>query len=154
MNGKSAIRSCQGGYRWESVDLHAYKDEGSAPFRDITRQTLFRADELAGELRYFEIAPGGHSTLERHEHLHAVMVLRGSGRCLVGEEVRKIGSLDLVSVPAMTWHQFRADQGEPLGFLCMVDARRDKPQLPDETELAALRANPAIADFLRPADSR
>jgi quercetin dioxygenase-like cupin family protein len=154
MNGKSAIRSHWGDYRWDGVDLHAYKDEGSAPFRDITRQTLFRDHQLAGELRYFEIAPGGHSTLERHEHLHAVIVLRGSGRCLLGEEVRKIGSLDLVAIPAMTWHQFRADQGEPLGFLCMVDAMRDKPQLPDQAAFAALCANPAVADFLRPADSR
>lgn len=149
MTDASAVRPHKGGYRWDGVDLHAYKEEGSAPFRDITRQTLFRDEKAAGELRYFEIAPGGHSTLERHEHLHGVMVLRGGGRCLVGEEVRKVGPLDLVSIPAMTWHQFRADQGEPLGFLCMVDVARDKPQLPDEAELAALRGNPAIADFLR-----
>ena len=149
MNDKSAVRPHEGGYRWGGVELHAYKQEGSAPFRDITRQTLFRDEKLAGELRYFEIAPGGHSTLERHEHLHAVMVLRGKGRCLVGEEVREIGPLDLVSIPAMTWHQFRADSGEPLGFLCMVDAIRDKPQLPNEADLAALSANPEIAAFLR-----
>jgi quercetin dioxygenase-like cupin family protein len=103
---------------------------------------------MAGELRYFEIAPGGHSTLERHVHLHAVMILRGEGKCLVGAEVRKVGPLDLVGIPAMSWHQFRAGSGEPLGFLCMVDRERDRPQLPDEAELAALRADPAIAAFL------
>ena len=27
---------------------------------------------------------GGYSTLERHQHAHAVMILRGSGRVLVG----------------------------------------------------------------------
>jgi quercetin dioxygenase-like cupin family protein len=148
MSQQSAVRGHKGGYRWAGVELHAYKDEGAAPFRDITRQTLFRSDGLAGELRYFEIAPGGHSTLERHEHLHAVMVLRGKGRCLVGAEVREVDALDLVSIPAMTWHQFRADSGEPLGFLCMVDVQRDKPQLPDDADLAALRADPAIAQFL------
>lgn len=148
MSEDSAVRSHTGGYRWAGVELHAYKEEAAAPFRDITRQTLFRNEGLAGELRYFEIAPGGHSTLERHEHLHAVMILRGKGRCLVGEAVREIGPLDLISIPAMSWHQFRADRGEPLGFLCMVDVLRDKPQLPGDADLAALRADPAIAEFL------
>jgi hypothetical protein len=30
----------------------------------------------------------------------------------------------------------------------MVDVARDRPQLPTEAELAALRRNPAIATFL------
>ena len=77
---------------------------------------------MHGELRYFEVAPGGFSTLERHEHMHAVLILRGRGHCLVGGEVRPIETRDLVTVPPMTWHQFRATKGEPLGFLCMVNA--------------------------------
>jgi hypothetical protein len=52
-------------------------------------------------------------------------------------------------VPALTWHQFRATKGEPLGFLCMVNAQRDKPQLPSAQDLARLAADPAIARFLR-----
>jgi hypothetical protein len=43
-----------------------------------------------------------------------------------------------VSVPPMTWHQFRAAEGEPLGFLCLVSTDRDRPQLPTEQELQAL----------------
>jgi len=143
------FRDHKGGFRWDGVELHAYKDEGSAPFKAITRQTLFRDDRLSGELRYFEIAPGGHSTLERHEHVHAVMVIRGKGRCLVGDAVRDVVTLDLVSIPPMTWHQFRADADEPLGFLCMVDRERDRPHLPDDEELAALRADPEVAAFIR-----
>jgi len=42
-------------------------------------------------------------------------------------------------VPALTWHQFRASAGEPLGFLCMVNAARDKPQLPSAEDLTGLR---------------
>jgi hypothetical protein len=48
----------------------------------------------------------------------------------------------------MTWHQFRAAKGEPFGFLCMVNTARDKPQLPDEAELAQLKSDPATAAFL------
>lgn len=143
-----AYRAHRGGFRWDSVDLHAYKDEGIAPFKDITRQTLFKRSDMAGELRYFEIAPGGHSTLERHQHVHAVMIIRGCGRCLVGDEVRDITAFDLISIAPMQWHQFRAAPGEALGFLCMVDIERDKPQLPDANDLASLYANREIAAFL------
>lgn len=128
------IRKTQDGYRWDGVDLLAYKEEGSAPFKAITRQTLFHDASLGCELRYFEVAPGGYSTLERHEHVHAVMILRGRGQCLLADAVSEVGPHDLVTIPSWTWHQFHASRGEPLGFLCMVNRDRDKPQLPDVTE--------------------
>jgi len=143
------IRKAQPGYRWETVDLLAYKDEGSAPFKDVTRQLLFSTDALGCELRYFEVAADGHSTLERHEHAHAVMILRGRGACLLGGEVRSVGVHDLVHIPSMSWHQFRANAAEALGFLCMVNVARDRPQLPTEADLAALRADPRVAAFIR-----
>ena len=46
------------GFRWEGVELLAYKDEGSAPFKAITRQVLFGRPELGCELRYFEMRAG------------------------------------------------------------------------------------------------
>jgi quercetin dioxygenase-like cupin family protein len=143
------IRQGQGdGFRWDGVELLAYKEEGSAPFKAITRQVLFQRPELQCELRYFEMEAGGHSTLERHAHAHAVMIFRGRGLCLVGDEVREVAAPDLVFIPPMTWHQFRASRGEPFGFLCMVNATRDKPQLPTDEQLEALKRNEAIARFL------
>ena len=139
------------GYRWDGVDVVAYKADGAAPFRDVTRQVLFDDDALACQFRYFEVAPGGWSTLERHHHLHAVVVLRGGGRALVGDRVVTLAERDLVSVPPLTWHQFRADDDRPLGFLCLVNRERDRPELPDDRQLAALRdLSPDVADFLRP----
>ena len=137
------------GFRWEGVEQHAYKEEGSALFEGISRQVLFSAPELASELRFFDIEPGGYSTLERHKHVHAVMILRGHGECLVGHEVRAVAAHDLVTVPPMIWHQFRAAADAPLGFLCMVNAVRDRPQLPSEGELRELESNPQVAAFLR-----
>jgi mannose-6-phosphate isomerase-like protein (cupin superfamily) len=96
-----------GGYRWDRVELTRYKEEGGEPFRDVTRQTLFRRPDLRGELRYFEVAPSGYSTLERHTHVHAVMILRGEGAALVGDRVFAVKAFDLVTVPPLTWHQFR-----------------------------------------------
>ena len=74
--------------------------------------------------------------------------MRGHGQCLLGEDVLQVKPFDLVTIPSWTWHQFRATEGEPLGFLCMVNAERDRPQLPSADDVARLRQNPAIAAFL------
>jgi mannose-6-phosphate isomerase-like protein (cupin superfamily) len=136
-------------YTWDGIDIHPYKEDGTH-FKGIHRQTLFHgAAGLGVELRYFEVVPGGHSTLERHEHSHLVMVIRGSGHVLVGENVTPIGMHDVVEVPSLTWHQFRATCGEELGFLCVVSAERDRPQRPGPDELDELNRCKAVADFIR-----
>jgi len=142
------VRAFSDDYRWQEVELLRYKEEGAAPFKDVTRQVLFEDAAMAAQLRYFEVSPGGYSTLERHEHAHAVLILRGGGEVLIGEAVYPVKQNDLVSIPALAWHQFRPAPGGVLGFLCMVNAQRDKPQLPDEKDLQTLRRNPRIAAFL------
>ncbi len=141
-------RPQSGTLRWRDVDLLEYKRPGTAPFRDVTRQILFDDPALRCQLRYFEIGPGGHTTLERHVHAHAMVIERGRGRALVGNRVFDVAPHDLVHVPASTWHQFRAAPDEPLGFLCMVDAERDRPELPSAADLARLREDPALAQFI------
>jgi len=117
-------------YRWESVGLREYKS-GEARFKGVTRQTLLGEgsgeDPLSSLTRYFEIEPGGHSSLERHRHPHSVVVLRGVGRVLLGEESHAIEPFDCVYVSPGTVHQFQATGEGPLGFLCVVDRHRDRP---------------------------
>ncbi len=138
-----------GEFRWDGVPVLNYKEEGTH-FKAISRQVLFEGGpKLSAELRYFEIEPGGHSTLERHDHIHSVMVIRGRGQCLVGDAVYDITGNDLVYVPSMTWHQFRANQGEPLGFLCLVNTDRDRPQRPNDHQAAELQALPKVGEFIR-----
>jgi quercetin dioxygenase-like cupin family protein len=148
-NQAALFRAFAENFRWDDVSLLAYKEEGSAPFKSITRQVLFKDDALRCELRYFEVAAGGYSTLERHEHTHGVMILRGAADVLVGGEVRPVKQFDLVRIPPMTWHQFRTRGDEPMGFLCMVNVERDKPQLPTADEMETLKSDPVIADFLK-----
>jgi len=145
---RATHRGARADYRWDGVEERPYKEDDRALFKSITRQVLFSDPELHGELRYFEVAAGGFSTLERHQHMHAVLILRGRGHCLIGGEIKSLETRDLVTVPPLTWHQFRASKGEPLGFLCMVNALRDKPQLPSQEDLARLTADPAVAEFL------
>ncbi len=151
MTGNSIFRPAEetATCRWSEVPVLAYKETDSAPFREVTRQVLFEGGPLACQLRYFEVAPGGHTTLERHAHVHGVMVLRGHGHCLVGDRILSLATQDLVYIPALIWHQFRAAAEVPLGFLCMVNTERDRPELPSPIELAALRADPAIAAFIQ-----
>jgi mannose-6-phosphate isomerase-like protein (cupin superfamily) len=143
------VRKHSGDYHWQGVEVLRYKQEGTAPFRDVTRQVLFDSADPPAQLRYFEVAPGGYTTLERHEHVHSVMVIRGHGQCLVGEKAFELGPHDLVSVPPMTWHQFRAAGEEPLGFLCLVSSNRDRPQLPTADEVEAI-TRPLAAGFPPP----
>ena len=149
MDSKVLHRPHTGDYRWPEVPVLAYKQEGVAPFKEVTRQVLFEDAKLGCQLRYFEVAPQGHTTLERHVHVHAVMVIRGSGRCFVGTHIYPLAVHDLIHVPPLTWHQFRADADRPLGFLCMVNADRDRPQLPSAEDLIVLRNLPTVAEFIR-----
>ena len=138
-----------GNCTWESVPVLAYKEEGGR-FKDVTRQVLF--DGAAGlpcQLRYFEVAPGGHSSLEHHEHVHCVMILRGEGDVLIGDAVHRVGEKDVLTIPAHHWHQFRATGGVPLGFLCIVASERDRPSVPTSDDMEALKRIPGVGSFIR-----
>jgi quercetin dioxygenase-like cupin family protein len=136
-------------FRWEDVDVLPYKEDGTH-FKSITRQVVYRGEgDLNLEWRYFEIGPGGHSTLERHQHQHAVMVFRGEGQVFVGDAVTPIGVGDFVQIAPCTWHQFRATSDAPLGFLCLVANDRDRPQRPTPADLEELRKNDGVASFIR-----
>lgn len=149
MSGADPLARYLGDFRWTGVAVQAYKSEGE-PFRGVTRQLLFGAEtDGASELRYFEIGPGGWTTLERHAHVHQVIVLRGVGRALVGDRLLDLHLFDLLRVPPRTWHQLRAAAGEPLGFLCLVDRERDRPERPGPEDLVRLRASVEIAEFVR-----
>jgi len=147
--GRALHRKASGDASWQGVERLPYKEDARALFKSVSRQVLFSDPDLAGELRYFEVEPGGFTSLERHRHMHGVLVLRGRGKCLIGTEVRELAPYDLVTVPPWTWHQFRAAADAPLGFLCLVDASRDRPQLPSEAELDQIKANPILAEFLK-----
>lgn len=129
---------------WGDIERRRYKhgEDGPARFRGVTRHTLLGADPgaeagLGFELRYFEVAPGGHSSLERHEHGHAVVIVKGKGAVRLGEATEPVSALDVVYVAPHDVHRFSADAGEALGFLCVVDRVRDRPVAVDEVSPAA-----------------
>jgi S-methyl-1-thioxylulose 5-phosphate methylthiotransferase len=139
-------------FRWEEIPTQEYKAEGTH-FRGITRQVLLGEGEGEGDLafitRYFEMEPGGYSSLERHQHPHSVVVLRGTGKVILGDAVHDLAPFDCVYVAPGCLHQFHASGPEPLGFLCIVDRERDLPELPADEEVAALQARPEVGEWVR-----
>ena len=128
-NHSKVIRH-NGEYSWTGVDLEPYKATTDS-WRGITRRELAgkRGESSRFHVRYFEIAPGGHSTLEQHEHEHVVIPIRGRGVAQFGQYIYQVGFGDVVYVAPRDPHQFRnpEDSDEPFGFLCIVNADRDLP---------------------------
>ena len=142
------------GVTWDGVTPQVYKSapsSPSAPWRDVVRYTLVgeTGEPTAFHLRYFEIGVGGYSSLEKHRYVHAVVVLCGQGKVIVGHEVFDVAPFDLVYVPSLLPHQFVNIGSEPFGFLCPVDADRDRPQALTEAEVADLLSDPVVRELVR-----
>ena len=119
---------------WDGVEPRPYKDVPGS-HRDVARHLLMggAADgEVDFEVRAFHLEPRGFTSLERHAHPHAVVVLRGRGTVWLGEgeeeRVEALAPLDAVWVAPWEAHRFRADDDAPLTFLCVVSAERDRPR--------------------------
>jgi ribulose-bisphosphate carboxylase large chain len=125
----SRVLRFQSDFRWEGMPVAEYKHP-AAHWCGVQRVGLVgeNGEATRFHLRYFEIAPGGFSSFESHAHEHAVVVLRGRGEVRLGETVHALGFGDTVYVAPHEAHQFRnASASEPFGFLCVVDAERDRP---------------------------
>jgi quercetin dioxygenase-like cupin family protein len=140
-------------FGWEGIPAQVYKggDAGAAGlgWRDVVRHTLAGGEALSFQLRYFEIGPSGFSSLEQHAHAHTIVVLRGKGRVVAGSSVFGVEPFDVVVIPPGSPHQFVNAGSEPFGFLCPVDAERDRPQAVPPEVIERMRADPAVREALR-----
>ena len=143
-----------GAFRWSGVEPAVYGEtENSAGrvWRGTSRHIIKGRDEGgAFDVRYFEVEPAGFTSLERHQHVHSVVCLRGRGYAVVGEELHPLASFDHLYVAAGVPHQFVNEGTEPFGFLCIVDAQRDRPQALSDTEAQQLRNHPVVGPKIRP----
>jgi ribulose-bisphosphate carboxylase large chain len=131
-SGPPAIRRFKPNFRWAHVALEPYKLLGdrAGEFRGASRQVLAgKLGEAIGfHVRYFELKPGGFTSLERHRHSHVVIGARGRGTIRVGKARYAIGLFDTVYVGPEQIHQIAADRRSRFGFFCIVNARRDRPR--------------------------
>lgn len=128
-NHSKVIRH-HGNFTWRDVPLESYKATTES-WKGVTRRELVgkRGESPRFHVRYFELAPGGYSTLERHRHEHVVIPQRGRGEVRFGCYVYRVGFGDVVYIAPDDAHQFsnHDDAEEPFGFLCIVNAERDRP---------------------------
>ena len=127
----SRVLSCAEGFSWRERTRTTYKEDAQSNWHGVTRTSLVGgSDEIPApfHLRYFEVEAGGYSSREKHAHQHVVVVMRGKGSVVLGETEQPVSFGDVVYVAPWDVHQFRNPDGpEPLGFLCVVAAERDRP---------------------------
>ncbi len=137
-------------FKWSGVEIKKYKDENNT-WLDVCRQVIAgkSGERIKFHLRYFEISPGGYSTLEKHRHEHVVICVRGNGKAIAGDEVYDMKFMDVLYIGSNVPHQFINDADEPFGFFCIVDAKRDKPKLLTKKEIFELLKNEKISKVIR-----
>lgn len=117
---------------WSDRARESYKPIDEEEFRGVARQELTGkfGEETAFDLRYFEIEPGGYSSLEKHVHEHVIIGVRGTGVLVKGEREYPIAPHDIGYVRPLEVHQLQNRGTTPFGFFCIVDHKRDRPQKP------------------------
>lgn len=120
------------GFRWKDRDDQVYKTTHDLDFRGVRRVELVgRYGERASfELRYFELEPGGYTSLEKHVHTHVLIGARGSGVMIMDDERSVLKPDDVAYIEPLRVHQLRNESEEPFGFYCIVDRERDRPMAP------------------------
>jgi quercetin dioxygenase-like cupin family protein len=127
---RNAFYKHKGDFKWRGVKDEPYKP-GKGGWSGIIRRVLIgsHGESAKFHVRYFEIAPGGRSSLERHRHEHVVICVKGEGVVRSGRTKRKVGFMDTVYISPDTTHQLMNTCKEPFGFLCIVNAKRDRPKV-------------------------
>ncbi len=127
---KTIFYKHKGDFRWRGVKDEPYKTKGE-DWSNIIRRVLIGAhgESTKFHVRYFEIAPQGHSSLELHRHEHVVICVKGKGVVLTGKTKRAMGFMDTVYISPDTVHQLSNPYNVSFGFLCIVNSKRDRPKV-------------------------
>ena len=145
----SIVRSKRN-FEWQGVSTLVYKPAGPG-FKNIIRRVILGGEEsdLPFQVRYFEMRKGGYSSLECHNHRHAVIVIRGRGKMFLKNRVHNLKPFDAVYIGKNLIHQFHQVGREPFGFLCMVASRRDRPKLISPARALQLRRKFGAGKYVR-----
>jgi quercetin dioxygenase-like cupin family protein len=107
-------------------------DEPCAPLalegtKDVAMRVMVgRADGAPNfSLRQFAVGAGGFTPRHAHDYEHEVVVLGGRGTLEYDGAEHPVESGDVLLVRPNVTHQFRADRGSELRFLCLVPVSFD-----------------------------
>jgi len=115
----------EGVFTWDGARSRMYR---STPENQVSETWMIGKKEGAENFafRYYQLSPGSHSREEDHPYDHGILILQGAGEVLLGSEVQGISRGDIVYIPPDARHQIRNTGETPLGFLCVIPARRKK----------------------------
>ncbi|MBF0472733.1 MAG: cupin domain-containing protein [Nitrospirae bacterium] len=116
-------------FTWTGRGITEYKKMDNPNYYNIKRQELIGrfGEKTAFDLRYFEIAPDGFSSKERHVHEHVIICICGNGELIIEDISITLKPFDITYVQPLKTHQLRNNSKEPFGFFCIVDHIRDRP---------------------------
>ena len=119
-------------FNWSDRRTRAYKSATEQGHADVRRVELIgkNGERCDFDLRYFEIAAGGHSSLEKHLHTHVIIGARGHGVLQVNGIDRAFNTMDVAYVQPLEVHQLSNPSDSAFGFFCIVDRERDIPMRP------------------------
>ena len=119
-------------FNWSGRESSPYKDAGDLAYKGVRRVELAgrHGERTAYDLRYFEVAPGGYSSYEKHVHAHVVIGARGVGRLRLSDKEVALTRDDVAYIEPLQAHQLCNDSDSPFGFYCIVDHHRDRPMKP------------------------
>lgn len=104
------------------IDVDETKPVDMSGVKDVNMRILLGRSDGAPTfaIRHFVVKKDGNTPLHQHNYEHGVFIVAGSGTVAVGDESQEIISGDTIFIPANIIHQFKADRGNSLQFLCMV----------------------------------
>ncbi|MEE9912191.1 MAG: cupin domain-containing protein [Deltaproteobacteria bacterium] len=90
--------------------------------KSVTGRVLIGKNDGADHfcMRFFEIAPGGHTPRHAHDWEHEIFIHAGGGEILNRGKWHPLQAGNGVFVPANEEHQIRNTGGAPLAFICLI----------------------------------
>lgn len=111
---------------WEGQRTRAYPT--STEYAEVTENWLIGKAEQAENfaLRYYQVGPNGFTRKENHPYDHGIVILHGQGEALIGAEKQAFSQGDMLYIPPDVEHQMINTGDGPMGFLCIIPAKRQK----------------------------
>ena len=108
----------------QPIEAHAQNEVQMEGAVGAKMRMLIGPDDGAGNfhMRHFELSNGGNTPLHSHAFEHEVLVWSGGGTVHIAGKDQAISRGDVVFVPAGVAHQFRAEAGGGLEFICLIPA--------------------------------
>lgn len=111
--------------KWEGSRSRIYHSKDVA---SVTETWIIGKAEGAENfaIRYYNIGPQGSSKKEQHPHDHGILILHGEGEVLLDDKTQPISQGDAIYIPPNIEHQLINPGQTPLGFICIIPAKRKK----------------------------